>query len=60
MPVDRASDHEATSRGLAFLVAGEPAGFQGSVMQRLEPDADQSLLVRYLKWIELMRSATRS
>ena len=26
-PVDRGSDREATSRGLAFLVAGMPAGF---------------------------------
>ncbi len=30
VPVDRASDREATSRGLAFLVAGEPAGFRGT------------------------------
>jgi hypothetical protein len=57
VPVDRASDREATSRGLAFLVAGEPAGFMGPAMQRLEPEPDQSLLARYLKWIELMRAA---
>ncbi len=58
-PVDRASDREATSRGLAFLVAGEPAGFNGSTMQRLEPEPGQQLLARYLKWIELMRTAIR-
>jgi glycerol kinase len=28
-PVDRGSDREATSRGLAFLVAGSPADFRG-------------------------------
>ncbi len=56
-PVDRASDREATSRGLAFLVAGEPAGFTGPPVERFEPDADQSLLARYLKWLELMRAA---
>jgi glycerol kinase len=57
VPVDRASDREATSRGLAFLVAGEPAGFEGPATQRLEPEPDQRLLARYLKWIELMRAA---
>ena len=60
VPVDRANDREATSRGLAFLVAGEPAGFAGLAMQRLEPEPDQRLLARYLKWIELMRAATRA
>lgn len=60
VPVDRASDHEATSRGLAFLVAGTPAGFEVPAMQRLEPEPDQRLLARYLKWIELMRTATRA
>jgi glycerol kinase len=60
VPVDRASDREATSRGLAFLVAGEPAGFAGPGMQRLEVERDQKLLARYLKWIDLMRTATRA
>ena len=46
------------SRGLAFLVAGEPAGFTGPAVERLEPEADQQLLARYLKWLELMRAAT--
>lgn len=58
VPVDRASDHEATSRGLAFLVAGEPASFAGQAMLRLEPEPDQQPLARYLKWLELMRAAT--
>ncbi|MDH4258843.1 MAG: FGGY-family carbohydrate kinase, partial [Gammaproteobacteria bacterium] len=57
VPVDRTSDREATSRGLAFLVAGEPADFCGPAIQRLEPEPDQRLLARYLKWIELMRAA---
>ncbi len=56
-PVDRSSDREATSRGLAFLVAGEPAGFAAPAAQRFEPEPDQRLLARYLKWIELMREA---
>lgn len=57
VPVDRATDREATLRGLAFLVAGEPADFGKRAMQRLEPEQDERLLARYLKWLELMRAA---
>jgi glycerol kinase len=56
-PVDRSSDREATSRGLGFLVAGEPAGFASPPTGRFEPETDQRLLARYLKWLELMREA---
>ncbi|MEX0733849.1 MAG: FGGY family carbohydrate kinase [Steroidobacteraceae bacterium] len=56
-PVDRGSDREATSRGLAFLVAGEPADFTGPAVLRFESEPDQCLLARYLKWLELMRAA---
>ncbi len=56
-PMDRGSDREATSRGLAYLVAAEPAGFAAPPVQRFEPEPDQSLLARYLKWLELMRAA---
>ena len=56
-PVDRGSDREATSRGLAFLVAGEPAAFAAPPTERFEPEYDQGLLARYLKWLELMREA---
>jgi glycerol kinase len=59
-PVDRSSDREATSRGLAFLVAGEPVGFAGPASDRFEPEPDQRLLARYLKWLELMREAAGS
>ena len=57
VPVDRGSDREATSRGLAFQVAGMPAGFEAPPVERFEPDPDQSLLARYLKWLALMREA---
>jgi glycerol kinase len=59
-PVDRSSDREATSRGLGFLVAGEPAGFACPPTNRFEPDPDQRLLARYLKWLDLMREAARA
>lgn len=56
VPVDRSSDREATSRGLAFLVAGSPATFDPPPAERFEPDEEQQLLARYLKWLELMRA----
>ena len=56
-PVDRGSDREATSRGLAFLVAGAPAGFQAPPIERFEPEPDDRLLARYLKWLALMQDA---
>jgi glycerol kinase len=56
-PVDRGSDREATSRGLAFQVAGMPAGFGAPPVERIEPEPDQRLLARYLKWLALMREA---
>jgi glycerol kinase len=59
-PVDRSSDREATARGLGFLVAGEPAGFACPPTTRFEPEPDQLLLVRYLKWLDLMREAARA
>ncbi|MGQ0429747.1 MAG: FGGY family carbohydrate kinase [Gammaproteobacteria bacterium] len=57
LPVDRSSDREATSRGLGFLVAGEPAGFRGPPSERIEPESAEPLLARYLKWLDLMREA---
>ncbi len=57
LPVDRSSDREATSRGLGFLVAGEPTGFCSPAPDRFEPEAAEPLLARYLKWLELMREA---
>jgi glycerol kinase len=57
LPVDRGSDREATSRGLAFLVAGSPPEFRCPPVERFEPEADQRLLARYLKWLALMRDA---
>lgn len=57
LPVDRSSDREATSRGLGFLVAGEPRQFQAPECTRFEPEDEPRLLARYVKWLELMRAA---
>ena len=59
-PVDRSSDREATSRGLGFLVAGGPSEFRGPPVERIEPEPDQRLLARYLKWLALMQEAARA
>ena len=56
-PVDRGSNLEATSRGLAYQVAGMPPGFTAPLVERIEPEPDQRLLARYLKWLALMREA---
>ena len=56
-PVDRSSDREATSRGLACLVAGMPATFRGTPVERFEREEEPRLLARYLKWLDLMREA---
>jgi glycerol kinase len=56
-PVDRGSNLEATSRGLAYQVAGMPPGFTAPPVERIEPEPDQRLLARYLKWLALMREA---
>jgi hypothetical protein len=55
--VDRSSNLEATSRGLAYQVAGMPSGFTAPLVERIEPEPDQRLLARYLKWLALMREA---
>ncbi len=55
--VDYAEDREATSRGLAFLLAGQPSGFIAQLMTRTPPEADAALLARYLAWLEHMRSS---
>ncbi len=60
LPVDRSSDREATSRGLACLVAGMPATFRGTPVERFEPEQEPRLLARYLKWLDLMREAAGS
>jgi glycerol kinase len=57
LPVDRSSDREATSRGLGFLVAGEPRQFQVPECTCFEPEDEPRLLARYVKWLELMRAA---
>ena len=58
-PVHRLDDPEATARGLAFLVAGEPADWQPPALTVHEPRRNQVLLARYLSWLAAMQRALR-
>jgi glycerol kinase len=57
LPVDRLDDAEATARGLAFLVAGQPGDWRGPARERLEPAPDPVLEQRYAQWTALLESA---
>jgi len=56
-PVHRLDDPEATSAGLAFLCAGQPAGWLSPASVVLEPLHDPGLPARYRHWLALMREA---
>ena len=57
VPVHRLDDPEATARGLAFLVAGEPPSWQSPAMTVHEPHRDQALLARYMSWLAELERA---
>ncbi|HEV8113765.1 MAG TPA: FGGY family carbohydrate kinase [Planctomycetota bacterium] len=51
LPVDRAPESEATSRGLAWLLGGAKTAWPAaSAMHRFEVAADASLAARYRRW----------
>ena len=55
LPVERPELREATSRGIAFLAAGQPAGWQPvPVERRFVPRARAPVLERYAHWQEAM------
>ena len=58
VPVMRHSEREATARGLAFLVANQPADFApGRAARLFEPEPDVGLLERFLAWLKAMKRA---
>jgi glycerol kinase len=59
LPVDRLEDAEATSRGLAFLAAGQPASWEPAALTRFAPDAGygELLQARYRRWRTLLDEA---
>ena len=59
LPVLRRDDPEASARGIAYLAAGRPAGWNSVVHEdRFEPARDAALAARYLRWRALMKDAT--
>jgi glycerol kinase len=59
LPVHRRDDPEASARGIAYLAAGRPPGWNTAPRQDLfSPEADAALATRYRRWRELMRKAT--
>jgi glycerol kinase len=58
LPVSRHAEREATARGLAFLVANQPADFApGRAARVFEPEPDVALLERFLAWLKAMKKA---
>lgn len=59
LPVHRRDDPEATARGIAYLAAGRPEGWDpGGRQDVFPPVVDNGLRERYLRWRNLMRQAT--
>ena len=55
MTVQRPEVSEATARGLAFLLAGMPAGWpQPNISATFAPQADPALEQRFARWLEAM------
>ena len=53
----RPLEHEATARGLAWLLAGKPSGWSAVVGQRFEPAPNAALKARYVRWRAAMEQA---
>lgn len=60
VPVWRSADPEASARGLAFLVAGQPPDWTVPDYVVHEPRRDERLLARYVAWLETLRRALGS
>jgi len=59
LPVHRREDPEASARGIAYLAAGRPAGWNAAAAeQAFAPAPDAALRERYRRWRALMAQAT--
>jgi glycerol kinase len=57
--VHRRDDPEASARGIAYLAAGRPEGWNAAAHEDVfEPVADPALAARYRRWRALMAEAT--
>jgi len=58
LPVHRRDDPEASARGIAWLAAGRPAGWNTGAHEEVFPPADDPALGgRYRRWLDLMQAA---
>jgi len=59
LPVHRRDDPEATARGIAYLAAGRPEGWNtGAAEEVFAPRENPALRERYRRWRALMKGAT--
>lgn len=57
LPVFRNPEPEATARGAAFLLAGQPAGWPEPDVQYFFPEVNTELQVRFKHWLHNMAEA---
>jgi glycerol kinase len=57
LPVTRYAEHEATARGLAFLLADEPRHWPAGGQEVFKPELDTALLERFFAWLKALRRA---
>jgi glycerol kinase len=59
LPVQRREDPEASARGIAYLAAGRPAGWNTASQEELfVPSPNEALRARYRRWLGLMQEAS--
>lgn len=59
VPVHRREDPEASARGIAYLAAGRPKGWNAASCEDVfSPETDAALVARYRRWRDLMAQAT--
>jgi glycerol kinase len=59
LPVHRRDDPEASARGIAYLAAGRPEGWNSGAHEDVfTPSADPKLAARYRRWRALMAEST--
>ncbi|WP_421864013.1 FGGY family carbohydrate kinase [Motiliproteus sp.] len=57
LPVNLIEQHEATARGLAFILAGRPSDWKPSAAQRYQPQPAPQLQQRYRRWQQYLQQA---
>jgi len=59
LPVHRRDDPEASARGIAYLAAGRPEGWNTAPKEEVfAPSPDEALRERYRRWLALMQEAS--